>query len=105
MGILEKATRILLYTIQRLRKSSMSAIRGILLDIDGVLHISMHPIPGAAQTLEWLAQQGYRSCFVTNTTTLARATLARRLQEVGLPIPEENLVTAPAATPNYIRQH
>ena len=83
----------------------MSAIRGILLDIDGVLHISMHPLPGAAQTLEWLAQQGYRSCFVTNTTTRARATLARRLQEVGLPIPEENLVTAPAATANYIRQH
>jgi HAD superfamily hydrolase (TIGR01458 family) len=83
----------------------MSAIRGILLDIDGVLHVSMHPIPGAAQTLERLLQQGYRVCFVTNTTTFARATLARRLHEIGLPIPEAYLVTAPVATANYIRQH
>jgi HAD superfamily hydrolase (TIGR01458 family) len=83
----------------------MSAIRGILLDIDGVLHVSMRPIPGAAQTLETLLQQGYRSCFVTNTTTFARATLAQRLHEVGLPIPESHLLTAPVATANYIRQH
>jgi HAD superfamily hydrolase (TIGR01458 family) len=83
----------------------MSALRGILLDIDGVLHISMHPIPGAAQTLEWLVEQGYQCCFVTNTTTLARARLAQRLHEIGLPIPEANLVTAPVATANYIRQH
>lgn len=83
----------------------MSTILGILLDIDGVLHISMRPIPGAVQTLVWLTQQGYRICFVTNTTTFARSTLAQRLQEIGLPIPEEHLVTAPVATANYIRQH
>ena len=83
----------------------MSTILGILLDIDGVLHISMRPIPGAVQTLAWLTQHGYRTCFVTNTTTFARSTLAQRLQEIGLPIPEEHLVTAPVATANYIRQH
>jgi HAD superfamily hydrolase (TIGR01458 family) len=65
----------------------------------------MRPIPGAVRALEWLTQQGYRTCFVTNTTIFARATLAQRLQESGLPIPEEKLVTAPVATANYIRQH
>jgi len=83
----------------------MPTIRGILLDIDGVLHISMRPLPGAAPTLERLAQQGYQCCFVTNTTTFARAVLAQRLHEIGLPIPETHLVTAPVATANYIRQH
>ncbi len=83
----------------------MAPIRGILLDIDGVLHVGMQPIAGAAETLRWLDQQGYRTCFVTNTTTMARATLAQRLQNIGLPITEEQLVTAPVATANYIRQH
>ncbi len=83
----------------------MLAVRGILLDIDGVLHISMNPISGAAQTLAWLAQQRYHTCFVTNTTTFSRARLAQRLHEIGLPIPEAHLVTAPVATANYIRQH
>jgi len=80
-------------------------IRGVLLDIDGVLHVSMQPIPGAADTLRWLGQSGYQTCFITNTTTVARATLAQRLQHIGLPIAEERVLTAPVATANYIRQH
>ncbi len=83
----------------------MATIRGILLDIDGVLHVSMQPIAGAADTLRWLDQQGYRTCFVTNTTTASRATLAQRLAAIGLPLTEQQLITAPVATANYIRQH
>src|ERR1700737_4918754 len=83
----------------------MTTIRGILLDIDGVLHISMQPIAGATETLRWLDQQGYRTCFVTNTTTASRATLAEALAAIGLPLSEQQLITAPVATANYIRQH
>src|SRR5215471_2699176 len=83
----------------------MTSLRGILLDMDGVLHVGMQPITGAAETLRWLDQQGYHTCFVTNTTTMARATLAQRLSEIGLPISEPQLITAPVATANYIRQH
>src|SRR5258706_7798186 len=83
----------------------MATIRGILLDIDGVLHVSMQPIAGAADTLRWLNQHGYRTCFVTNTTTASRATLAQRLAAIGLPLTEQQLITAPVATANYIRQH
>ena len=83
----------------------MQTIRGILLDIDGVLHVSMQPIAGAAETLQTLEQQGYSLCLVTNTTTMSRAHLAQRLQGIGLHIEEERIVTAPMATANYIRQH
>ncbi len=83
----------------------MSPVRGVLLDVDGVLHVSMRPIEGAVETLRWLERQSYRFCFVTNTTTLARATLAARLQSIGLPISEQQLMTAPMATASYIRQH
>ena len=60
----------------------MPNVRGVLLDIDGVLHVGMQPLTGAAETVTWLKQHGYATCFVTNTTTLARATLAQRLQDV-----------------------
>ena len=80
-------------------------IRGILLDIDGVLHLGMQPIPGAAQTLQQLRQQGYHICFVTNTTIHSQTTLAQRLQQIGLPVSQEDLLTAPVATAEYIRQH
>jgi HAD superfamily hydrolase (TIGR01458 family) len=81
------------------------AIRGVLLDIDGVLHVSMQPIPGAADTLRWLDQHGYATCFVTNTTTSSRAALVQKLQAIGLPIAEDRVMTAPVATAGYIRQH
>lgn len=83
----------------------MTTIRGILLDIDGVLHISMRPIAGAVETLRWLDAHGYQTCFVTNTTTSSRATLVHQLQVTSLPIAEERVMTAPVATANYIRQH
>lgn len=83
----------------------MVRIQGVLLDIDGVLHVSMSPLPGAATTLRWLGQKNYPFCCVTNTTTSARSTLARTLQAIGLPLEREQLVTAPVATANYIRQH
>lgn len=83
----------------------MQTVRGVLLDIDGVLHISMQPIAGAAQTLTWLEQQGYASYFVSNTTVMARATLAQKLQKIGLPVAEDHLITAPVAAARYIRQN
>src|SRR5438552_17494789 len=83
----------------------MQTIRGALLDIDGVLHVSMQPIPGAAETLRILELQGYSLCLVTNTTTMSRAVLAQRLHAIGLPVEEARIVTAPVATAHYIRQH
>ncbi len=83
----------------------MTASRAILLDVDGVLHVSMRPIPGAAETLAQLIAAGYHLCFVTNTTIFAQADLAQRLQELGLPVAPQALLTAPVATAHYIRQH
>ncbi len=83
----------------------MASMRGILLDIDGVLHVSMQPVAGAIETLHWLEKQGYQVCFVTNTTTSSRSTLVKKLNTIGLPLDEDRVITAPVATANYIRQH
>ncbi len=83
----------------------MASIRGVLLDVDGVLHVSMVPVPGAAETLRWLQQHGYSYCAVTNTTVYSRSDLAQRLRAIGLPVAEGQLVTAPVATANYLRQN
>src|SRR5215469_12864716 len=83
----------------------MAAFQGVLLDIDGVLHVSMQVVAGAAETLRWLEKQGYKVCFVTNTTTSSRSTLVHKLQKIGLPLDERRVITAPVATANYIRQH
>ena len=60
----------------------MASFRGVLIDIDGVLHVSMQAIAGANETLLWLERQGYQVCFVTNTTTSSRATLVQKLRKL-----------------------
>jgi HAD superfamily hydrolase (TIGR01458 family) len=84
--------------------SPLHHVRGVLLDVDGVLHVGMHPVPGAAPLLTSLAERGVPYRLLTNTTTASRATLAARLRAIGLPVEMARLLTAPAATAAYVRR-
>jgi HAD superfamily hydrolase (TIGR01458 family) len=52
----------------------------ILLDVDGVLHVSGEPIPGAVEAVNRLNRIGHDLRFVTNNSTSPRAKLAEDLQ-------------------------
>jgi HAD superfamily hydrolase (TIGR01458 family) len=69
----------------------------ILLDIDGVLHVSGEPIPGAADAVRALRGAGHSLRFVTNNTTRARAQLAAELRGIGIELDEEEVSTTPLA--------
>src|SRR5918999_4649127 len=69
----------------------------ILLDIDGVLHVSGKPITGAPAAVEALRQARHRMRFVTNNTTRARARLAAELSEIGVALEEDEIETTPVA--------
>jgi HAD superfamily hydrolase (TIGR01458 family) len=69
----------------------------ILLDIDGVLHVSGEAIPGAPEAVQQLRAEGHRIRFVTNNTTRARAQLTAELQAIGIELEEEELATTPLA--------
>jgi HAD superfamily hydrolase (TIGR01458 family) len=65
----------------------------ILLDVDGVMHVSGKPIPGAAAAVQRLRAAGHRLRFVTNSTTRSRADLAEELRAMGIDVPDEELQT------------
>jgi HAD superfamily hydrolase (TIGR01458 family) len=69
----------------------------ILLDVDGVLHVSGEPIPGAVDAVSRLRRDGHRLRFVTNNSTRARATLAEELRAMGFELDDEELQTTPIA--------
>jgi HAD superfamily hydrolase (TIGR01458 family) len=78
-------------------------LRGLLLDLDGVLYVGDEVIPGAAETLMVLKEAGYRIRGVTNTTTKSTETLARRLESLGIPLESDEIVNAPRAAVQYLR--
>ncbi len=69
----------------------------ILLDVDGVLHVSGEPIPGAVEAVARLRRDGHRLRFVTNNSTRARANLAEELRAMGFELDDEELQTTPFA--------
>jgi HAD superfamily hydrolase (TIGR01458 family) len=69
----------------------------ILLDVDGVLHVSGEPIPGAADAVADLRRAGHALRFVTNNSTLPRAGLAEELRAMGFALDDEELQTTPRA--------
>ncbi len=79
------------------------AIGGILFDIDGVLVTSWKPIPGAAETLQTLADNQIACAYLTNTTTRTRAQIADLLTEAGMAVRSDEVVTAAVLTADYVR--
>jgi len=69
----------------------------ILLDVDGVFHVSGEPIAGGAEAVRRLRADGHRLRFVTNSTTRARARLAEELRGIGIELEDEELQTTPRA--------
>ena len=69
----------------------------ILLDVDGVCHVSGEPIPGAPPAVNRLREDGHRLRFVTNNTTQSRAALAEELRAMGIELEDEELQTTPRA--------
>jgi HAD superfamily hydrolase (TIGR01458 family) len=69
----------------------------ILLDVDGVFHVSGEPIAGGAEAVHRLRANGHRLRFVTNNTTRARAALAEELRGMGVELDDEEVQTTPRA--------
>jgi HAD superfamily hydrolase (TIGR01458 family) len=75
----------------------------ILLDVDGVLHVSGEPIPGAADAVARLRSAGHRLRFVTNTTTRSKAQLAAELRLNGLALEDDEVQTTTDAAVAALR--
>ena len=69
----------------------------ILLDIDGVLHVSGEPIQGASDAVAELRRAGHALRFVTNNSTRPRSRLAEELREMGFTLEDDELQTTPGA--------
>jgi HAD superfamily hydrolase (TIGR01458 family) len=75
----------------------------ILLDVDGVLHVSGNPLPGAAEAVSRLRAGGHRLRFVTNTTTRSRAKLAEELRTAGIEVEDAEVQTTADAAVTALR--
>jgi HAD superfamily hydrolase (TIGR01458 family) len=81
-----------------------SKIKGILLDLDGVLYIGNTPIDGAIQSIHAIRESGLICRFVTNTSTLSLTSLQAKLNNLGFDVSSSEIISAPQAALNFLRQ-
>lgn len=77
---------------------------GIVLDMEGVLHVDWRAIDGAAEAVRKLREAGIELAILTNTTGKTREAIAERLAPMGLEFPPERIVTAASAAADHLRR-
>jgi HAD superfamily hydrolase (TIGR01458 family) len=75
----------------------------ILLDVDGVFHVSGSPIDGVGDAIQRLRDDGHRLRFVTNNTTRSRADLAEELRAFGIELEDDEVETTPRAAARTLK--
>jgi HAD superfamily hydrolase (TIGR01458 family) len=81
----------------------MENVRGVILDIDGVLEYQKQVFPGAVEAIEAFRERGLAVRFLTNSTLKSRASCAERLRRGGFRVDEREVITASSATAEYLR--
>ena len=79
-------------------------VKGILIDLDGVLYTGDSAIPGAADALRYLKSKGYQIRYLSNTTRKNRKTIQKRLLQFGFDIEAGEIFTPAAAAVAFLSE-
>jgi HAD superfamily hydrolase (TIGR01458 family) len=80
-------------------------LKGVLIDIDGVLTVSWKPLPGAAECLRWLGESTLQFRLVTNTSSRSRRHIADVLSSAGLQVDPSEISTAVSSAALHLSTH
>lgn len=80
-------------------------IRGVLLDLAGVVYDGDKPIAGAVEAVARLRDAGLPLRFVSNTTRSTKRAILGKLQAMGLAAGEDEVFTPAAAAREWLTRH
>jgi phosphoglycolate/pyridoxal phosphate phosphatase family enzyme len=83
------------------KSKSLSSLKVVVLDLDGVVYRGKTTLPGAPESIAWLRDQGLRVYFLTNNSTQTRASYVARLTSIGIPCCEEEVFSSAYACAIY----
>ncbi|MFH1085749.1 MAG: HAD-IIA family hydrolase [Chloroflexota bacterium] len=80
----------------------LTAIRNLIIDMDGVLYRGQTGLPGGPELIAFLQARGLGYVLFTNNSTLRPADFARRLNGMGIAVGEERIITSGVATAEWL---
>ena len=80
--------------------------KGFISDMDGVIYHGNKLLPGAAEFVEWLEENGKQYLFLTNSSERSPQELHEKLLRLGIDVSKEHFYTSALATADFLsRQH
>jgi 4-nitrophenyl phosphatase len=80
-----------------------SSIRGVFIDLDGVVYTGRQPIPGAAGFLAEARRRGLKFLLVTNNSTTSPELVAERLRGMQIHVSPDEILTSAQAAIAYVK--
>lgn len=77
-------------------------VRHFLLDLDGTIYLGKNAIPGAAEFVRFLREEGRSYLFYTNNSSKSAREYADKLAAMGIPAAPENVLSSGEATVRYL---
>ena len=89
---------------RRGQKINFTNIKGLLLDLEGVVYEGDKLIDGAVETLNLLLKN-YKIKYLTNTTTTPRKLILEKLLQFKLPVIESDILSPPVAANIFLKKN
>jgi 4-nitrophenyl phosphatase len=84
---------------------TLDQIRALIIDMDGVLVRGASPLPGISAFFSIMKSRQLDFVVATNNATVSPENLAMRLNNLGVQIPPDQVITSAMATAEYLRDH
>ena len=85
-------------------KINLNNIKGLLLDLEGVVYEGDKLIDGAIKTVDKLLSQDFKIKYLTNTTTTSRKLIFKKLLQFKLPLIESDIFSPSLAANIFLRK-
>jgi 4-nitrophenyl phosphatase len=83
----------------------LSAIRHLIIDMDGVLWLGNQPMPGLVEFIDTLRRLGIQFVLATNNASKSTEEYVEKLAQFDVKVYPEEILTSPQATAAYLSQH
>lgn len=82
----------------------LSELRGLIMDMDGVLYRGNEATPGLIEFFQFLEERGVKYLLLTNNSTTLPSGYVKKLAAMGVQVPESSIVTSGLVAKAYMQE-
>jgi 4-nitrophenyl phosphatase len=83
---------------------TLRGLRGLVMDMDGVLYRGNEPTPGLVEFFDFLNAEGIRYLLLTNNSTTLPEGYVTKLAAMGVIVPAESILTSGIVAKTYLQE-